>query len=149
MYVILTKDVPGVGQKNGLLKVKRGFYMNFLHPRSLAEAATVKRIESLKNVILAQKEAANQADQEVQQSAKALEGVTIVLSGKTSAKGTLFKALSEKDIITALKKQAGVDVEKGSVEMEPLKKIGDHSIQVKMGGKMVGVNVKIEAKEEK
>jgi len=149
MYVILTKDVPGVGMKNGLLNVKKGYFMNYLSPRMLAEPATASRIESLKSIILAQKSAESAAQAEMKESAKALEGVTIVLSGKTSSKGTLFKALSEKDIIAALKKQAGVEVEKGSVEMEPLKKIGDHTIQVKMGGEMVSVKLKLEAKEEK
>ncbi|MGE3279273.1 MAG: 50S ribosomal protein L9 [Candidatus Altimarinota bacterium] len=148
MYVILTKDVPGVGQKNHLLKVRRGYFMNYLQPRSLAEAASAQRIESLKELIIAQKEAATQAAQAVQESAKALEGITIVLSGKTSAKGTLFKALGEKDVIAALKKQAGVEVAKGSVEMEPLKKIGDHVVQVQMGDQQVEVKVKLEAKEE-
>lgn len=148
MYVILTQDVPGVGQKNGLFDVSKGYFMNYLQPRRLARAATAERIEALKDVIAAQKAAAAEAAQALQESAQALKSLTIVLSGKTSAKGTLFKAFSEKDVISALKKQAGVDVEKGSVEMEPLKKIGEHTVQVKLGAQMVAVKVKLEAKEE-
>lgn len=147
MYVILTKDVPGVGQKNNLLNVKRGYFMNFLQPQRLAEVASAERIESLKDMILAQKEAASKAAQEMHESAQALVGITLLLSGKTSAKGTLFKALSEKDIIAALKKQAGIEVEKGSVEMEPLKKVGEHTVLVKLGGEQVELKVKLEAKE--
>jgi|SRR5690606_15969515 len=148
MYVILTQDVAGVGQKNGLFNVSKGYFMNYLQPRKLAQMATADRIEALKDVIAAQKAAAAQAAQEIQEAAGSLQNLTLVLSGKTSAKGTLFKAFSEKDVISALKKQAGVEVEKGSVEMEPLKKIGEHTIQVKLGAQMVPVKVKLEAKEE-
>jgi ribosomal protein L9 len=71
------------------------------------------------------------------------------LSGKTSAKGTLFKALSEKDIVTALKKQAGIEVNKEAIQMEPMKKVGDYTVQVKLGAQKVSIKVKLEAKEEK
>lgn len=148
MYVVLTQDVPSVGSKNHLLNVSKGYFMNFLQPRRFAIIPTPGRIETLKVQILAQKDAAALALQQVSEKSKSLQAITLLLSGKASVKGTLFKALGERDVISALKKQAGVDVEKSDIEMEHLKKIGDHEITVKIGGQKVTVKVKLEAKAE-
>jgi len=123
--------------------------MNFLQPKKMAEVATAVRIECLKETIAAQKVAASKATAEVGEKAEMLGNVTLLLSAKASEKGTLFKALGEKEVMAALKKQAGVEVKKTDIEMEHLKKVGDHTVVVKLGKDKIEVKVKLEAKEGK
>ena len=146
MYVVLTKDLPGVGQKNGLLNVKKGYFMNYLQPKGFARVATATMIERLKDIILAQKAAAAQAAQEMSQRLKQLVGASITMSGKASGKGTLFKALSAKDVISALKKQLNLEIDKSQLEMDHIKTVGDHTIKIVFGGQTAVVKVLVEAK---
>lgn len=148
MFVVLTKDVPGIGSKNTLMKVKSGYFANYLGPQGFAQVATPQMIDRLKDAILAQKAAAEAAAQTRQEMAQSLAGKKITLSAKASAKGTLFKAIPAKDVIAALKKQLGVEIEKSQLEMEHLKKVGEHVITLDLGGQKVELKVVVEGKEE-
>ena len=44
MQVILKNDVDHLGYKNDVVDVKRGYWRNFLRPRSLAEVASATLI---------------------------------------------------------------------------------------------------------
>jgi len=148
MYIVLTKDLPGVGQKNGLLNVKKGYFMNYLQPKGFAKVATASMIDRLRDIIMAQKAAAAQAAQEMGQRLKELSGANIMMSAKASGKGTLFKAFSAKEILAALKKQLNLEVEKDQLEMDHIKTVGEHTIKIVLGGQTAVVKVHVEAKAE-
>ena len=130
MYVVLTQEVPGLGLKNSLVKVRDGYYNNYLRPRNLAGIATPKLLDQLKGVFAAQKLAAEQSAKASSDQAKALVKAVLVLSAKASEKGTLFKAIGERDITSALKKQMGIEIGKDQVQMDHLKKVGDHQVTI-------------------
>lgn len=147
MYVILTQDVPKVGQKNALVDVSEGYFMNFLHPRKLAKSATESQLESLKGQIVEQKQVAAQAAQSQEQHAQQLQGAELKLSGKASDKGTLFQAITEKDVAAEIKKMFKFDVPESSIEMEHLKRLGEHTVKVSFGSQSVSVKLVLEATE--
>lgn len=148
MYIVLTKDLPGVAQKNSLMNVKRGYFMNYLQPQGYAKVATASLIERLRESILSQKAAAAQAEKALSERMKELAGAQITMSGKASGKGTLFKALSAKEVIAALKKQLNVEIDKDQLEMEHIKTVGEHTISVLMGKDKAQVKLLVEAKAE-
>lgn len=146
MYVVLTKEVPGLGLKNSLIKVRDGYYNNYLAPRSLARIASSKLLEQLKGVFAAKKLAAEQVAKASSEQAKTLVNAVLKFSVKASEKGTLFKALGERDISTAMKKQLGIEIGKDQVQMEHFKKVGDHLVTIDLGLEQVPLKVHIEAK---
>jgi|CXWL01.1.fsa_nt_gi large subunit ribosomal protein L9 len=148
MYIVLTKDLPGVAQKNSLMNVKKGYFMNYLEPQGFAKVATASLIERLRGTILAQKAAAAEAAKALSTRMKELVGAQITMSAKASGKGTLFKALSAKEVLSALKKQLNLEMSKEQLEMEPMKKVGEHTITVVMGSDSASVKVLVEAKGE-
>src|SRR3990172_6454688 len=147
MYIILTRDVPKFGQKNSLHRVKRGFYVNYLQPGSLARIETVKMIESMKDSIIAAREASRMARRVMSEKAGVLAGARIVLEARTSAKGTLFRAIAEKTIAKEILEKYKVELDPDNIEMEHIKKLGEHEVRVKIGAEMVVVKVEVVKKE--
>lgn len=145
MYVILTQDVPQVGTKNSLLDVSEGYFMNFLSPRNMAQPATSEMIESLKDQILEQKEIAEKQASSDYQHAQMLKGAELSMSGSASDKGTLFQALTKKDVAAAIKNTFKFAIAESDIIMDHLKKVGEHAIAVQCGDEMVEMKVQVEA----
>lgn len=146
MFVILTQSVPELGQKNALVKVKNGYFQNYLFPRKLARIATKDSIEALKDIIAQQKLLEAELARAFLEHVKVLSGSVLKLASKASEKGTLFKALGERDVVSAIKKQFGIEIEKSHVEMEHFKKIGDYTVKLHMGAQHIPMKVHVEAK---
>ena len=147
MYVILSQDVPQLGQKNGLVSVKRGYFANFLQPRGLAQIATADMIERLKESIIAAQETAAEAAQTMGKKVLSLKGVQVVFERKASDKGTLFKGIAEKDVAKAIMKEHGIEVAPEGILMNHIKKLGEHAIQVQIGDDAVEMKVVVNEKE--
>jgi large subunit ribosomal protein L9 len=145
MYVILTQDVPQLGSKNSLVNVADGYFNNFLLPKGLARYASASMIDTLRDQIVEQKERAAKTAKAGAQHATELKGAEITLSGEASEKGTLFKALTDKDVIEAVKEKFGFALEKKALTMDHLKKVGEHAIAVNFGEEQVEMKVIVEA----
>lgn len=135
--VILTSDVPGLGQVGDVCKVKEGYARNYLLPQRLAIIATpnsVKRFER-------QKEKLNAAREGQLTSAKAmadkLSKVGLDFERPMGQGGRLFGSVTSLDIANELARQ-GVTVEKRSILMNgAIKTVGDHAIRVRIHSKVV------------
>ncbi len=133
MEVILKKDVKGTGKAGDIVKVSDGFANNRLIPAGLAVPATnqnVKTIEKQKEH-QAKKNAEEKAAAEA--TAKTLESKTIQLKTKVGGNGKLFGAVTSKDIADAIETQIGTAVDKKKVVLaNPIKEIGEHTVEVKL-----------------
>ncbi len=144
MKIILLKDVAKLGRKYDTKTVSDGHAINLLIPQGVAIAATkdaIKRIESLR--------AASEGDRKIQEElmVKNIEGLkdaTITISSKANEKGHLFAGLHKEVIAEEIMKQTRLQVDPAFIQLEhPLKTIGEHSIEVKGGGKSGKVKVVI------
>jgi large subunit ribosomal protein L9 len=133
MQVILKEDVPNLGQSGDLVKVKPGYGRNYLLPKGLAlkaTAANIAEIEHHKKLIAAKnaklaKDAQSQADR--------LNQVEIQLERQVGQEDKLFGSVTGRDIEEALA-QKGVKIDhKKFVLPEPLKTIGYHTVEVRLG----------------
>lgn len=145
MKVILLKDVAHLGQKGDIKEVKEGFGRNFLLARGLAKAATP---EVLKEAERIKKELGLKAGAELsafETTLKNLEGKNVEIEAKANAKGGLFRAISAKQIIAALKKAGVEEITEADLNIkEPIKNIGEHNIEIKRGG--ISTELKISVK---
>lgn len=133
MKVILQKDVKDVGRVGELVNVKPGFARNFLFPRKLAKEATerrVKELEHLKKVAEAKKKKAVGERKEV---VSKLNGVVVTFKMQSSENDKLFGSVSALDVSKQLEK-LGFVVDKKSIQMEPIKVLGQHKATVNLGG---------------
>ena len=133
MKVLLQKDVKDVGKVGDLVTVKKGFARNFLFPRNLASEATdrrVKEFEHLKKLIEIKKKKAQGARKEL---ISKLEGVVVKFNKPAGDTDKLFGSVTNVDISDELEK-LGFSVDRRDILLEePIKILGQHKAQVKLG----------------
>jgi large subunit ribosomal protein L9 len=133
MEIILLQDVPKLGQKDDLVKVKNGFGTNYLIPQGLAIAATgsAKKIHSENLRQRAHKE--EKIKIEAQALADKLAEVKIVVGAKTSSSGKIFGSVNTIQIAEALKEK-GFDIDRRNITLpeDQIKEIGSYKALVKL-----------------
>jgi len=145
MKVILLTDVPKVGNKNDVKDFKEGYAQNVLLSKGLAEIATpqaLARLASLKAKLDKKREEEIKAFEELISS---VNNKVITLRVKANEKGHLFKSVSPRDIVEAIKQSSGVEVDEDTLVMEHIKELGTFSVLIKKGDKKGKCEVIVEA----
>jgi large subunit ribosomal protein L9 len=131
MKVILLQNVPKIGQKGDVKDLKEGYVRNMLLPRGLAKIATAGDLKSLKKQAEAKEEYHNAEVSRVAEVFKKLEGEAIEISEKTNDKGHLFAKVGKDEVIAAVKKNAGVTLKEDWFDLEPIKEVGEYTVDLK------------------
>lgn len=147
MEIILKEDIIGLGYKNDIVNVKKGYGRNYLIPTGKAVIAS----ESAKKVLaedmrqLAHKLAALKA--EAEKKAAALENVALEILAKVSATGVTYGSVTAATVAEELAKK-GFDIDRKIVTMRDVKKVGDYEavihfhkeVEVKVPVKVIAEN---------
>jgi large subunit ribosomal protein L9 len=132
MEVILREHVENLGRRGEVVKVADGYARNYLLPRKLALLATEgnkKQIER-ERAKLDVKEAEERRG--VDAVAERLAGVEVVIARKVGETDALYGSVTAADIVEALAAK-GFDVDKRKIHLaDPLKKIGEVKVPVKL-----------------
>src|SRR3989338_9973630 len=110
MKVIFTENVSGVAFKGDVKNVRPGFFRNYLLPYGkgvLADAKQLRMWDKKRQEIVMEKERVKEQAETVKGM---LETVTLTIAKKVTSKGTLYSAITPKDIVVALKKQGKIEV---------------------------------------
>jgi len=138
MQVILKEDVHNLGKAGELVKVKPGYGRNFLIPQGkavIATAGNVKQIEHEKKLIAAKQA---QLSKDAQSMADKLATVEVQIERQVGEEDKLFGSVTSRDIESALKDK-GVTIDHRKVHMpEPIKTIGYHTVEIKLGTGITG-----------
>ena len=147
MEIILREDIIGLGYKNDIVNVKKGYGRNYLIPTGKAVIAS----ESAKKVLAedmrqqAHKLAALKA--EAEKKAAALENVALEILAKVSASGVTYGSVTAATVAEELAKK-GFDIDRKIVTMRDVKKVGDYEaiihfhkeVEVKVPVKVIAEN---------
>lgn len=133
MEVILLEDVKSLGKKGQIVKVSDGYARNFIIPKKLGVEKNDKTLNDLKN----QKAAEAKRQAEILEEAKALgekiKAGSVTVSIKAGAGGKAFGSVSTKEIVTAVKAQMKIDIDKKKLELpEPIRNFGTFNVPVKL-----------------
>ena len=147
MELILIEDVAGLGYKNDIVSVKKGYGRNYLIPQGKAviasESARKVLAENLKQ--RAHKLAKIKADAE--ELAAKLAPVALTIATKVSATGTIFGAVTNIQIAEALAK-LGFEIDRKTIVVkETIKEVGSYTATVKLH-KEVSVEIPFEVVDE-
>ncbi|MHB9143998.1 MAG: 50S ribosomal protein L9 [Symbiobacteriia bacterium] len=132
MKVILLQDVKGLGKKGAVAEVAEGYGRNFLMPRGLAAPASGGAMKSLEQERERERLKLVRLKEAAQALAKRLEGVKVTLPARVGEGGRLFGSITAKDVAEALRKSAGLEVDKRKVETDTIKTLGEHLVTVKL-----------------
>jgi large subunit ribosomal protein L9 len=132
MRVILSEEVPNLGDAGDVVTVKAGFGRNYLLPQGkalLATAGRVKEIEHKRRVI---EEKEKKEVNRLGSVGDRLAAVDLSFSMFASAEGRLFGSVTNADIAARFAEQ-GVPIERRKIQLrEPIKQIGSHEITVRL-----------------
>ena len=139
MKVILQADVSGQGKKGQIVNVSDGYARNYLLPRKLAVEATADALNAIKNrePALARKRAAEQ--EQARELAGKLASMPVRVRKKAGESGTLFGAVTAKEIGEAFREQHGQDLDHRKIVLdEPIKAYGNYEIKVRLFPEITG-----------
>lgn len=133
MKLILTAPVDNLGLAGDVVEVKDGYGRNYLVPRGFAiswSKGAEKQIEGIKRSRDAREIRGLDHAQEVRTQ---LEGLEISLPVRAGSSGKLFGAVTQNDIVAAIKKAGGPAVDRRSVQIgKPIKTLGTHTVGIKL-----------------
>jgi large subunit ribosomal protein L9 len=132
MEVILREHVDNLGRRGEVVKVADGYARNYLLPRKLALLVTEgnrKQIERERTKL-----DAKEADEKkvVEAIGERLATVEVVIARRVGETDALYGSVTSADIVEALSAK-GFDIDKRQLQLpEPLKKIGDVKVPIKL-----------------
>jgi large subunit ribosomal protein L9 len=132
MEVILREDVDKLGLRGDIVKVADGYGRNYLLPRGLAMAVTeanrahIAREKKIHQARLAKEKADFQA------LADRIQALRYITPRKVGEHDLLYGSVTSADIAEFLKSK-GIEVDKRKVLLdEPIKRLGDHEVKIKL-----------------
>ena len=129
MKLILTQEVVGLGAPGDVVEVKDGYGRNYLVPRGLAMAWTKggeKQIAKIKRA----RDVREIRDLGHAKQVKAqLENLKVTLPSRAGDAGRLFGSVTVADIVDAVKRAGGPELDKRKVQIgKPIKTVGPHRV---------------------
>ena len=136
MKVVLLQNIKSLGAKGEVKNVSDGYARNFLFPQNLAMAASEKILAELQSKAGQDLAKARKEIKSHDQLIEKLDQKEVIIRARASKKGTLFKAVSEKDISLEIKRQLGYNVDEKYIQLEqPIKIAGEFRIKIKLNEK--------------
>jgi len=148
MKIILLEDVKSLGKIGEIKNVADGYATNCLIPQKLAVVANDVNIILYRNQKVQAIKKVDAKHQAYQKIIKTLDKQKLEFFAKVSEKDNLFKAISNKDIILAVKDKFNLDLEtKWFKTAANFKVLGKHKLIVTLPGKLK-INLVIDIKSE-
>lgn len=149
MKVLLKQDVEKLGRKGDIVNVATGYARNYLIPRRLAVEVTPeneKQVEMERQAILKKVEKEKLSARELIQK---LNQVRLVFRRKAGEKDVIFGSVSAADIKEELDK-LGFSIEKKKIMLEePIRRLGNYAIPVKVyHEEMAEIHLEVVREEE-
>ena len=133
MKLILTAPVEHLGVPGDVVEVKDGYGRNYLLPRGVAMAwnkGAEKQIDGIKRARDARE---IRGIEHAQQIREQLESLAVEVPVRASAEGKLFGAVTAADLVQAVKKAGGPQLDKRVVEIaKPIKSLGGHTVGLRL-----------------
>jgi len=131
--VILLRNIEKLGNKGDVVKVAEGYGRNYLIPRGLAVEANTGNLKSLAQEKEEQEKKAQKELSHAQKVAERLGREMIRIRARAGEGGKLFGSVTNKDIVQAVRRQAGVKIDKRTVKLqEPIKNLGTYQVKVRL-----------------
>lgn len=150
MEVILLDNVGKLGALGDKVTVKAGYARNFLFPQAKAVPATADNLAEFEARRAELEKKAQEALDQANGRAQALEGFSLTITAKAGDEGKLFGSIGSRDIAEAMS-AAGQAIEKSEVILSegPLRNVGEHDVRLQLHPEVSqNVVINVEAGDE-
>jgi large subunit ribosomal protein L9 len=132
MQVILREDIDNLGKIGDLVKVADGYARNYLVPKKKAIEATPKNLGAMDHAKKMVSDRLRKLKKEAAADADRIKALAVTIKAKVGEEGKLFGSVTTMDIAEAVKAQ-GISIDKRKIVLdEPIKRLGDYTITVKL-----------------
>ncbi len=148
MEIILKEDMPKLGHKNDIIRVKDGYARNYLIPKGYAIAATPSARKMHEENMRQRAHKEEKIKNEALELAKKMEGLTLTIGAKTSSTGKIFGSVNTIQIAEALKEK-GFEIERKNISIkgDSVKEVGKYSATIHLH-RDVSVEIEFEVVSE-
>jgi large subunit ribosomal protein L9 len=135
--VILTSDVPDVGEAGEIQKVADGYARNYLIPQGMAVKATSGAMKEFKRRQAAQAKKQERQEKRAERLTERLSATTLTFEAKAGPTGRLYGSVTKAEVTEALESELGESFDKREITLpEPIREVGEHFVSVRL---MAGV----------
>lgn len=132
MKVILKQDVEKLGRRGDVVNVAPGFGRNYLIPRKMALAVTATNLKSIEIERQSLKKKVEIERKSFQSLVEKLNQVSLTFTRRAGDKDVIFGSVSAGDVKEALD-GLGYDIDKKKILLdEPIKRLGNFTVPVKI-----------------
>lgn len=132
MEVILFETIPNLGLCGSIVKVKPGYFRNYLSPRGVAVEATPGNLKRHQDKVKQLEKVAAQQTNAAKSIAERLEALTLTFHLKAGEDGKLFGSVTNMQIAEELAKQ-NFEVDRHNITIhDAIKRVGAHTVDVKL-----------------
>jgi large subunit ribosomal protein L9 len=132
MKVILKEEVENLGHRGAIVNVKDGYARNYLLPRGLAMRFTPGAQKVLEQERRMYEVRQLKVKEDAQALAEKLAAIELTVSKRAGDQDILYGSVTPTDIADMLEAK-GVAVEKRRIILrEPIKKLGDYEIPIRL-----------------
>ena len=133
MKLILSQDVDKLGARGEIVEVKAGYARNFLLPQNIAHVATADNIEMVNRRIAKLQEVERVEKENAAALSQRIAAMTLSITAKSGQDDKLFGSVTAHEIVDLIKGK-GIELDKSAVHLsEPIRKLGEHVVEVKLG----------------
>ncbi len=132
MEVLLLEDLPGHGEIGSIIRVKDGFFRNYLAPRRVAVAATKSNERLLEEHKRNLRKKAARELKNAHALSEELQTLTLTFHLKAGENDRLFGSVTNVDIAKAIADH-GFEVDRRKIVLdEPIKTLGLYTVHVRL-----------------
>lgn len=148
IWVILLKDIEGLGKRYEVKRVSPGYARNFLFPKGWAVIANEENMKKIKKKEKEYKEKIEKELKEIQKLASELDGLEVVFSVRTKEDGSLFEKITAQKICEKLKRMGYRITKKQILLPQIIQEPGEFLVRIKLPHNLES-ELKIIVNEEK
>jgi large subunit ribosomal protein L9 len=145
MKVILLKDIAKIGKRGEVKEVADGYALNVLIKKGMALMATPAELMKWKQKADSQNHKKELATNTFVQLVDAIRHQKVVITGKKAdAKGQLFAAIHESDIVDAIFNAVKLSVDPKQIIIDThIKSLGVHTVEIKQGTQKEKITIEV------
>ena len=145
MKIILLQDEKKKKKKGDIIEASEGYARNYILPKKIGVEATPKNLNDLKLKKANEDKIAQENLEKAKELAALIETKSVVVKMKAGENGKAFGAVSGKEIVSALKEQHDIEVDKKKIQLaDNIKNFGCYEVPVKLHPQVAGtIHVKV------
>ncbi len=133
LQVVLNQSVSKLGKKGELVEVAPGYARNYLVPQGFGVVATAGILRQVEQRREKERQRLLAILEEAKSQKTALKTINnFVIKKQVGENDAIFGTVTTQDVVDVIKKSAGLDIERQSITLPEIKKIGTYQAQIKL-----------------